>query len=423
MRAAMMRLGDRLVPAFWNAVAGALPRLALLLAGLYVAHRFGPDEYARYSLAFATFALLGTLPGMTLTTVVSKFVPRFGGSAERRVELTTVVRFTTVLAGAIGLAALLLAPGLSRVFGIDPPITGLLLAAAAGSATAILAGGAVGLLMGAARFAASAVAYAIGFAAFAVGIGPLSLMLGSSGVLVAIALLYLAAAAAAFRWSTRSLASATPARHDFRSVWDFYLPMLVAAGLVTPVMWLVNTLLSHGGSALEDLSRFNAAYSWFAVLSFAPAVLAQVEFVALVRERANRDAGALERKLLRFVGQNALVMLPLAGGAAALAPLLVGVYGLEGAAAESTLRWMAAAAFAASLGNPAGLFLSATDRAWIASALNAGWGIATLALCWMLRARGAEGAAFGFFVAYCAHFVFALLVAHRLLATPRTASR
>ena len=106
MRAAMMRLGDRLVPAFWNAVAGALPRLALLLADLYVAHRFGPDEYARYSLAFATFALLGTLPGMTLTTVVSKFVPRFGGSAERRVELTTVVRFTTVLAGAIGLAGI-----------------------------------------------------------------------------------------------------------------------------------------------------------------------------------------------------------------------------------------------------------------------------------------------------------------------------
>jgi len=110
----MIRLPDRLVATFWNGVAGALPRLAVLLAGFYVAQRFGADAFARYSLALSTFALAGSLPGSTMSTVASKFVPEFsGGDPARRGEgAAAIALFTIVLATLVGAALALGAPGL-----------------------------------------------------------------------------------------------------------------------------------------------------------------------------------------------------------------------------------------------------------------------------------------------------------------------
>jgi O-antigen/teichoic acid export membrane protein len=92
------------------------------------------------------------------------------------------------------------------------------------------------------------------------------------------------------------------------------------------------------------------------------------------------------------------------------------VYRLEGPDAEHTLLLMLAAAFVASLGNPAGLFLAVIDRIWLASALNVAWGIITLALAWWLRDGGAQSVALAFLLGYALHCVAAMLVAHRLLA-------
>jgi hypothetical protein len=141
-----------------------------------------------------------------------------------------------------------------------------------------------------------------------------------------------------------------------------------------------------------------------------------VEFVRMSQAKARGDTAMLPRALRRFVMQNALVMLPVALIGAALAWLLVGVYRLEGPAAERTLMLMLAAAFVASLGNPAGLFLAVVDRIWLASGLNVAWGIITLALAWWLRDGGAQSVAFAFLLGYAAHCIVATLIAQRLLA-------
>jgi O-antigen/teichoic acid export membrane protein len=295
----------------------------------------------------------------------------------------------------------------------------LLRSAAVAAAFTIVAGASVGLLVGAGRFSASAAAYGVGFLLFAIAIVPLSAAVGPAGALFALAVLFAGTGAVAIARTGASLHDPSRSPHTagrIRAVWNFFVPMLVAAGLVTPVMWLVNALLARSAAPLDELSRFNAAYSWFAVLSFVPGVLAQVEFVAIAQARARGDTREMSRKLRRFVVQNALVMLPLALAIAALAPFLVGLYRLEGPLAERTLVLMAAAAFVASLGNPAGLFLSATDRTWIASALNLAWGLATISLCWLFREQGATGAALAFLVGYAVHCAIAILVAHVLLA-------
>jgi len=417
----MIRLPGRLVAAFWNGVAGALPRLAVLLAGFYVAQRFGADAFGRYSLALSTLAVAGSLPGSTMTTVASKFVPEFsGGDATHRGDgFAAIALFALLLAAAVGAALWLLAPTLATLFGVEPRIDGLVRAAAAAAVTTVAAGGLIGLLVGSARFATAALAYLAGFALFAAGIVPLSDQFGIAGVLIALASLYLGGALVALAVTRRGLArDASVAQFGARAraLGGFFVPTLIAAGLVAPVVWLANAMIARGPEPLSGLSRFNAAYSWFAVLSFVPAVLAQVEFVRMSQAKARGDTAMLAAEMRRFIVRNGLVMLPLAVGGALLAPLLVGIYRLEGAAAERTLQLMLAAAFVAALGNPAGLFLAVVDRIWLASGLNAAWGIITLALAWWLRDHGAPGVAIAFLLGYTLHCVVATLVAQRLLA-------
>src|SRR5690242_17272367 len=61
----------------WNAIAYVLPKVAVLTAGLSVAHRFGHEAFARYSLAAVTLMVVGNLVGASLGTVASKYVQEF----------------------------------------------------------------------------------------------------------------------------------------------------------------------------------------------------------------------------------------------------------------------------------------------------------------------------------------------------------
>ena len=419
----MTLFGVPLGPVVWNGLSGGLPRAALLLAGLFVAQRFGPDDFARYSLALSTFAVLGSLLGSSMTTVASKFIPEFAQGDPERAGTGSValLALAATLAVAFGGILLGLAPWLATLFELQPPVTGLLRAAALAIVATIVTGGLMGLMVGTARFRDAALANLAGFAAFVVSIVPLCAALGPAGALIALGVLNLAAGAVA-GWKARGYVTKDLAAPQiamrWRSLVGFLVPILIAAGLVAPVVWLCNTLLARGDDALAALARFNAAYTWFAVVSFIPAVLAQVEFVRMSQARARGDAAMLAREFRRFTVRNAMLMLPLTIAGALLASVLVSVFRLEGANAERSLQLMMAAAFMASLGNPAGLFLGVIDRVWIASGLNLAWGIITIVVAWALREHGELGVAGAFLVGYSIHFVVATSVAHRLVNRP-----
>ena len=196
--------------------------------------------------------------------------------------------------------------------------------------------------------------------------------------------------------------------------------MLVAAGMITPVVWLCNTLLARGADALAEVARFNAGYNWFAVVSAIPAVLAQVEFVHMAKARATGDTRRLVRVLKLFIAQNLLIVAPVVLAGALLAGFMMGLFNIDDAQARSTLRLLLAAALLASLGNPAGMYLAATDRIWIASLLNIVWAAVVLGCAWTLRNRGAEGVAAAFVAGYAMHFCAASSIVWRIVRAHRS---
>jgi O-antigen/teichoic acid export membrane protein len=419
----------RLTLTLWNTTANALPRIAVLLAGLYVAYRFGAEVFARYSLAITTVAVAGNLFGGTLTTVGSKFVPQYsqGRQDELGKGFFSLMVVSAVLAATSALTILFTAPALARLLAVEPPPTELLRWSSFVIAAVILHGGAAGLLAGSARFTRLAAGNAAGVAVFAIVIVPLADRLGSVGVLLALAGLYFVAFAAAIAsvWPalTRDF-RATGGRElltRFRSTAAFLLPMFIAVGMVPPVLWICNGLLARDGNLL-DVARINAAYGWFALMSFLPAMLAQVEFVRVSQLKARGDVAGLARVLRRFIVQNLVLMLPVAAAGVALAGPLMNLYRVDDADGRLCLRLMLCAALIASLGNPAGLFLTVVDRIWIASLFNIGWAVIAMMAALALRDRGSVGIAFAFLVAYALHFLVATAVAHRIVAL-RTVSR
>jgi O-antigen/teichoic acid export membrane protein len=418
---------QRGVAAFWNGLAGALPRAALLLAGLFVANRFGPDDFARYSVALVTASLAGNLPGSVLSTVASKFVPELAGGRLERAGpgFAALLALAGTLALTVLIALWLLAPPLGRLFALEPPVDALLHLSAAVAAAAIAAGAANGLLLGSGRYRHAAEVNVLAVLVFGALIWGLASALGVASALVALCALYASLAAGALWRARRGIrddmrtVDRPTLRRQVRSMVAFFVPTLLAAGIVTPVVWLCTLILARGDEPLANVARFNAAMTWYSVLSFAPGVLAQVEFVRLSARKGAGELQKLRAEFLQFVLQNLALMLPIVAIAMALASWLMGLFGLHDEASAHALRILLVGILAASLGNPAGLFLAVVDRIWVASVLNVGWALVALSLAWLLRAHGTQGVVLAFAIAYTAHLLVASACALRL--TPRHA--
>ena len=421
-------LRGRFFAAAWQGIANGLLRIAVLFAGFYVARKFGAEAYARYSLAAVTVLVAGNLPGTVLTTVGSKFVPELSAGRPDRLGrgFAPLLLLTVALSAAIGIALLALAPLLSNMFdhlyGLKASLTGMLQLAALASAAVVLQGGANGMLVGCARFNHAALVNLAAVALFVVLLLPLNNAFGAAGTLVALAALYGGAAALAL-WANRRLivrdvrdvSRRVLSRHA-RSMAAFFVPTLLAAGMVAPVVWLTNTFFARGDAPLHDIARLNASFSWFSVVTFVPAVLAQVEFVRMSQAKARNDTAGLGRAYLMFILQNAAVMLPIAVIGSLAAGPLMNLFQVDDADGRLSLRLMLAAAFMSSLGNPAGLLLAVIDRIWVASLLNAAWAVVALIAAWLLRSHGAPGVGAAFAAAYTLHFIVAGTLAWRMVA-------
>jgi len=417
------RVHARFMPVAWNGIAYVVPRVAVLVAGLYVAHRWGQESFARYSLAAVTLMVVGNLVGASLGTVASKYVPEFA-----RGDATLLGRgFASVVLLAVGfsvtlsVAVICLAPALARAFAVNPPITPLLEISGVAIAACVLNGPAVGLLSGSTKFKHAAFISVLAGAAFAASLVPLNDLAGPGGTLIALAAFYsVSAAAALFIVRVQLRQDVCRSRsHEVRArsitMLRYFAPMLLAAGMITPVVWLCNALLARSANGLSEVARFSAGYNWFAVASSIPAVLAQVEFVRMSKSRATGDSKGLARALRLFVAQNLLFVAPVVIAGAAIAGTLMALFQVDDAQARLCLRLLLASALVASLGNPAGMFLAVIDRIWIASLLNVGWACITLGCATWLRGAGAVGVGVAFLIGYFVHFLVASTIAWKLV--------
>jgi len=260
----------------------------------------------------------------------------------------------------------------------------------------------------------------IGTVAFAALLLPMTIQWGLLGTIGAIGLLYAVMAvrltSAVGRLVTRDLRR--PGRSKWLSQWQpsisFLAPIILYTAVFPIVVWLANLLLARGPAPVLNIARFNAAYNWYAIATFVPTVMIQVEFVHLSRARASGEGYEFLRLLRYAVLQNVLVMTALVVAGALLAGPLMGLFRVDDADGRLCLRLLFLAALFIGTGTPLVLAFTIMDKVWIATTLNVGWALLTLGIAWFLRDLGAVAIGIAFAAAYAVHVVVTAMVAMRL---------
>lgn len=181
--------------------------------------------------------------------------------------------------------------------------------------------------------------------------------------------------------------------------WRFALPWVLIS-VATDFFFDIDLLLLSHTLSREELAIFGVCTRLFSLISFGVAAVYAVTMPDMFESEANADREAFKRKIgdANFVAS--IISVVLFGGMAAVAPILLMLFGPSFSAGAAPLAVLCLALVIRSVMGPASLVLSIHDRPY-ASLPFVGLGIGSLVACnWLLVPQwGLMGAALAAIIA------------------------
>ncbi|WP_316355169.1 lipopolysaccharide biosynthesis protein [Devosia sp.] len=165
--------------------------------------------------------------------------------------------------------------------------------------------------------------------------------------------------------------------------WRFALPWVLIS-LATDFFFDIDLLLLSHALSREELAIFGVCTRLFSLISFGVAAVYAVTMPDMFESEANADREAFKRKVgdANFVAS--IISVVLFGGMAAVAPLLLMLFGPSFSAGAGPLAVLCLALVVRSVMGPAALVLSIHDRPYASLPFVAA-GIGSLVVCnWLL---------------------------------------
>ena len=161
-------------------------------------------------------------------------------------------------------------------------------------------------------------------------------------------------------------------RAAYRRIMSYALPAFAAALLVTPVLWLGNTLLmTH--SSFADVGLYSVAFGLASYLLFIPSAVG-VPFVPMVSKLHRASPEDFPPLLLKTLRVSVFVLLPPAAILIAFPDFLLQLlYGPDFARASALVRILAPAVFLSGVCGIVGHGIAGTGRMWHGLGLNFLW--------------------------------------------------
>lgn len=395
----------------WSLTGVAVSRSLTLLASVLVARVLGRDGFGALGVVQSTVAMLQVFAGFGLGMTATKYVAQYcRKDAARAGQVIALSQMVALLTGSIGTTALyfgadwlavrtLAAPQLAPVLRIGSPM--LLLGALHGSQTGALAGfeafGRIALVSAISGMASFPLLLA---GAYWAGLEGAVAALGAGMLLNC----------AGNEWALRSEAArfGVPLRYrpgglDWRVLWSFSTPAVLAGSLVAPVQWIAAALLVNRPHGYGEMGVLNAANQWYAAIILLPALVGNVTLPLLAQQLGDGDRGRARQVMAAALRANALIVLPLVLLVCAGSRYIMGAYGGGFAAQGPTLVVAVATAAVLAVQLPVGQVIAAAGRMWLGCAMNFGWAVVTIVLTLLLLERGAVGVAAARLGGYLVH--------------------
>jgi O-antigen/teichoic acid export membrane protein len=188
---------------------------------------------------------------------------------------------------------------------------------------------------------------------------------------------------------------------EWRLLWGFSVPSLLANMVATPVLWVCMLLLSRTPNGLAELGVYNAAYQWHGPLVFVPMAIASVSLPILAQTWEQGDRDDFRRLFLRILAFGMVVALLPALAVVVLSPAITAAYGVG---FESGITVLILLALAAPLHVGCQLAISAIqsmNRSWYLPVLNAVFSVVLILVASLtVENWGAIGLSAAFMLAY-----------------------
>ena len=191
-------------------------------------------------------------------------------------------------------------------------------------------------------------------------------------------------------------------KDEWRLLWHFSFPAIMAGIMSGPVIWVGATLLVNQPGGYAEMAIFSAANQWFSALLFLPGVVTTALLPMFCDFASQGDKSQVERSLTASTKIIALVLVPMSLLAIIASPLIMRLYGPEYSQGWPVLVVIVLAAMAAAILNLYGNLLAAFNRMWTNLTTNIVWAIVYLAASSILLHYqfGALALAYGILLAY-----------------------
>jgi O-antigen/teichoic acid export membrane protein len=384
-------IGRRVIRAVsWSLLGTVMARAVSLAGTIVVARALGAEGFGEFGMIQSTVGMFGVFAGFGLGATTAKHVAEFRASAPSRAG--AVLGLTTLAAMGSGILVaaicIVFGPWLAGSLLGNEGLAGLIQLSAIQLVLLAVSGVFASALSGFEAFPRVAFLNVVQGLLTPLAMAPAAVAFGLHGAVVAMiaaSACELLLAAALLRSECRR--SGVPWRlhasmwSERRVIWNFALPSLLSAMLVSPVIWIGNAMLANQPAGYRELGLFNSANQWRGLVMFIPgAVTAAI--LPVLAETYGRRADGLFRDAMRMNLQAAwLVALPMA------------------------------------VNVPVGAALAASGRMWTGAAMNLGWGAALVAASYVLIPSSfGLGLAAAYAIAYFLHNIWVMAYVELRLA-------
>lgn len=377
-------LGHRLVRgAFWSLTGSLISRGLGMLAGIVVARILGKHAYGQLGMVQSTAGLFGVFAGFGMGLTANKHVAEFRASdparAGRIIGLSSLVSWAT--GGLMTIALFILAPWLARTTLAAPEMSGLLRA----GSLLLLFGGVNGAQTGAlAGFEAfktiARVNLIAGLSAFPITLAGAWLwgVAGSVWALAANLGLNCLLNFIALRQEAARCGVPVGYLHsgrEWRVLWHFSLPSVLAGALSGPAVWAANALLVNQPDGYSQMGIFNAVYRIKIVPEMIVNMLLAPLLPVLAERFAARDINGFQKAAHSAFVLALLVTAPIALIQIACPALTLLPYGSAYAGHPAVVQWLMFELAVLGIFSPFSQMVASMNRMWFGLACNVGWAV------------------------------------------------
>lgn len=392
--------------AFWSFTGTALGKFFVFLTGILCARILGKEQFGELGMVRSTIGMFIIVGAGGIGVTATRFISLY--RRDQQAHAASIYKLSTSFASLLGILttlALLCSAGfLANDILESSELTFPLTIGCVVLFLSILNSSENGTLAGFEDFKSIAVNTLIGSIVESLGmiIGAYFYQIEGAiaGFGLGVLALYLANKLSAIKNLRKSGISSkgqTIFKKDWKLIYQYSIPATLSALSVTPVFWLIRSMLVRAND-YGELGIFEAADQWKVILLFVPGAICQIVLPIM---SSITDSRTFRRTLLGNFALIGGIATVLALASWILAPIIMPLYG-KTFTDLTPLVFLAISTIPTALAQILEMTLYSRDKTWTCFGFNIIWGVATVGLSYVFlrNSQGASCIALAILLAY-----------------------